>query len=72
MKIFNGKLAARIRANEELVQRFTVRLTTDKPGLSFTSADYHREVAPIQERINKDIATLAAHGYDKRGKKVQG
>jgi len=64
MKINNRKLARRIRENEEIMSNLTA---STRP----VTVEWVEALKNTQRKIDADVATLAAHGYDKRGKKVQ-
>lgn len=67
MRIFNKKLANRIKDNELALTGYLRKLTRAPMYEGYTSEMYHADCAPVQARIDADVATLASHGYDRKG-----
>jgi hypothetical protein len=68
MRIFNQKLAKRIRANDDLLTRLTYRLVTCDMS-DFNKVKHEMFIA--RRDIITDESTLRQAGYDRKGNKVR-
>jgi len=70
MRVFNGKLAKRIKQDTATVDGFTRRLCSTGHREPFTSEDWARETKFYFDRIAADVKTLSDNGYDRNGKLI--
>jgi hypothetical protein len=66
VKISNRKLAKRVKTNEALL----VTLTRERIN-HLTTEEFSKAKHDIEGQIERDVMTLVAYGYDRRGREIK-